>query len=883
MRLPLLQAFAAFACVFVVFTLPSLNAAPVQILLDTDMDADDVFAILYLLKQDRTKINLKAITISANAWSDAGHAVNLLYDLLYMMGRDDISVGVGGEGGISFEGKFSQNVGGYLPLIEQRHSTAGGCRYRQAIPPGSGGLLDIDTMYGIRKQFLPQGKRRYVPLRQPTAQTVMMEAISSGQIVVMLIGSHTNFAALLMTNPEIKHNISRIYIMGGAVNSSNPTGCCPEGSQAFCTPSQCGDVGNLFSAVDTNPWAEFNIFSDPFAAYQVFHSGIPMTLVPLDATDTIPISRKFFSALKKYQRTYEAQWVYEVLKIIRDTWFDDNFNKEYFFWDSLTASVTVSGILTDHNIEKNKVCVLHYTSVTVMTSNKPYGVQDGSNPFFDNRTIPEFSLEKGGIHSGHVQTGLEDPFCLVSGEKGKCMDGYTMATSGPEGVLMQVGVSAKPNSEENDDFEFSFEKSFVDRLNAAEQTALYNFETQFPCYKQVFYKPKLSTRNNGKPVIFDTDLSPGDIITLFYILKLPRKIIDLKAVTVTATGWSNAATVETVYDLLHMMGRDDIPVGLGEFFALGQAYPPTQSTGDCKYRQAIPNGAGGFIDVDTLFGLARDLPRSPRRYTAENSIKFGAPRNTDHPELRQPKAQEVIENILKDHYKKSKVTILTGGPLTNIATFLVSNSSHISSIEELYIAGGSINLPHNAHKNEHLGNVCTISENKVAEFNFFLDPHAAKTTLESDFNVSLVPLDALYRHSLFRGVLNKLDVKRQTPEARFVYHLLFRIQELQLQSNAYSHTAKLMDEAFLALAYINREKLKKHFKVKPIMVMANGNVATDGWTKVDHLHGKHVRYLNAVNPHTLAVELVKVLNNPSQSAIVASFDEQEKVWRKCKE
>ena len=30
---------------------------------------------------------MQAITINANEWSDAGHAVNHLYDILYMMGR----------------------------------------------------------------------------------------------------------------------------------------------------------------------------------------------------------------------------------------------------------------------------------------------------------------------------------------------------------------------------------------------------------------------------------------------------------------------------------------------------------------------------------------------------------------------------------------------------------------------------------------------------------------------------------------------------------------------------------------------------------------------------------------------------------------------------
>lgn len=36
-----------------------------------------------------------------------------------MMDRDDISVGVGGEGGISNDSKIHPDVGGYLPLIDQ--------------------------------------------------------------------------------------------------------------------------------------------------------------------------------------------------------------------------------------------------------------------------------------------------------------------------------------------------------------------------------------------------------------------------------------------------------------------------------------------------------------------------------------------------------------------------------------------------------------------------------------------------------------------------------------------------------------------------------------------------------------------------------------------
>lgn len=45
--------------------------------------------------------------------------MNHVYDILYMMGRDDIAVGVGGEGGILQDGTVLPNVGGYLPIIEQ--------------------------------------------------------------------------------------------------------------------------------------------------------------------------------------------------------------------------------------------------------------------------------------------------------------------------------------------------------------------------------------------------------------------------------------------------------------------------------------------------------------------------------------------------------------------------------------------------------------------------------------------------------------------------------------------------------------------------------------------------------------------------------------------
>ncbi|KAK1583772.1 hypothetical protein Q3G72_026774 [Acer saccharum] len=100
---------------------------------------------------------LQAITIKANGWSDGGHAINHMYDILFMMDQDHIPVGVRGEGGILPNGTILPNVGGFQPINDQGMSTAGGCRYRQAIPVGLRGRQDISSNLSLRKAFLPQG------------------------------------------------------------------------------------------------------------------------------------------------------------------------------------------------------------------------------------------------------------------------------------------------------------------------------------------------------------------------------------------------------------------------------------------------------------------------------------------------------------------------------------------------------------------------------------------------------------------------------------------------------------------------------------------------------------------------------------------------------
>ncbi|KAK3200388.1 hypothetical protein Dsin_023803 [Dipteronia sinensis] len=797
---------------------------PRRILVDSDVDTDDVFALIYLLKQNKSEFDLQAITINANGWSDGGHAINHLYDILFMMDQDHIPVGVGGEGGILPNSSILPNVGGFLPIIDQGMSTAGGCRYRQAIPVGVRGHRDVNSNFGLRKSFLPQGGRKYTPLDQPTAQQVMINAISAGPTTVFLLGAHTNFAIFLTNNPHLRKNVEHIYVMGGGIATK-----CLNGANS--TSEQCISIGNL-DPKDSNPYAEFNIFSDPFAAYQVLHSGIPVTLIPLDATRTIPVSKDFLVEYEKRQNTYEAQYCFQSLKMLRDTWINDRFHEEYCMWDSFMVGVALSIMRNSQsNNGENEFSEMEYMNITVVTSNEPYGVSDGSNPLIDGLAVPKFNVTKNGAHSGHVQMGMLDPFCFRIG-KGKCQDGNVKEVTGPEAVRVLVATKAKPSHYSGSLLQKEFYESFLDVLNSPKQTGRFNISTQFPHYKAVVYKPDFEKKIMGKPVVYDMDMSSGDFLALLYLLKLPVELINLKGILISPTGWATSATVDVVYDLLHMMGRDDIPVGLGDVFAVGQVHPTFPGIGDCKYVKAIPQGSGGLMDSDTLYGLASRLAS----YTAENTVNSGAPRDTDHPELRQPSALDVWKSIVESLDPGSKITVLTNGPLTNLAKIIHSaNSTPV--IQEVYIVGGNIDYDINK------GNVFTVPSNEHAEFNMFLDPLAAKTVFESKLNITLIPLQLQKRVSSFSAILNKLWTKSGTPESVFSRRLLSRLWQLQLRHSSYHHVDTFLGEILGVVILGGHSHLNLTYNFKPLKIIADGDISNVGQIIIDEEQGKLVKVM----------------------------------------
>jgi pyrimidine-specific ribonucleoside hydrolase len=138
----------------------------------------------------------------------------------------------------------------------------------------------------------------------------------------------TNIAEALQKAPEISADIEKIYVMGGAVAIG-------------------GNVGNSGVGI-RNDYAEWNIYIDPTAANIVFNSGIPVILVPLDATRDVPVTRKFYEGLGENRDTAAAKLVYDILTANLDFIDSGGFQ----FWDSLTAAIfTDEGLASFEDVE----------------------------------------------------------------------------------------------------------------------------------------------------------------------------------------------------------------------------------------------------------------------------------------------------------------------------------------------------------------------------------------------------------------------------------------------------------------------------------------------------------------------------------------------------
>jgi purine nucleosidase len=118
-----------------------------------------------------------------------------------------------------------------------------------------------------------------VPLEEPKLELANGHAVDfltkvlvnawPASITLCLLGPMTNLAAALVQEPEIRHGIKEVVLMGGGYHVK----------------------GNV------TPTAEFNIYADPEAAAVVFGSGVPIVVLPLDVTHQVLSTKERVSRL----------------------------------------------------------------------------------------------------------------------------------------------------------------------------------------------------------------------------------------------------------------------------------------------------------------------------------------------------------------------------------------------------------------------------------------------------------------------------------------------------------------------------------------------------------------------------------------------------------
>lgn len=210
---------------------PTPSVKDMSIIYDDDGSRDGTVALLYLLS--KPKVSIKAVNIS---YGEAHPEIYIQHigRMLDAVGHPDIALGAG-----------------------------------QDAPVGTGTPFP-DWLRQLCDNFwnypLPNSDKTYPAQNAPELMVSTINRASE-PITIFMSGTFTSLAQALQLDPGIRENIATVYIMGGAV----------------FVP---GNITNLIPD-SSNKVAEWNIFSDPQAAAEVFDAGLDMYLVPLDATNQV--------------------------------------------------------------------------------------------------------------------------------------------------------------------------------------------------------------------------------------------------------------------------------------------------------------------------------------------------------------------------------------------------------------------------------------------------------------------------------------------------------------------------------------------------------------------------------------------------------------------
>jgi inosine-uridine nucleoside N-ribohydrolase len=251
-------------------------------------------------------------------------------------------------------------------------------------------------------------------------------------------------------------------------------------------------------------------------------------------------------------------------------------------------------------------------------------------------------------------------------------------------------------------------------------------------------------------IIIDTDPGVDDAIAILLALRSPE--LKVEAITPVSGNVPLELTLTNALRLVEIAGRTDIPV------AAGASHPLTRRLVTAKYAHGN-NGLGG--------------------------VDFPAPTTKPSRET----ANEIISRIVRE--SPGEITIVALGPLTNIATVLRSDPELAGMIRGIALMGGSLSG----------GNVTPS-----AEFNFYVDPEAARIVFDSHIPLTMVGLDVTRKVLLREDHIQLLEASKNPVSqaaARVMRATLERVRDANHAPTFAMHdpltVASLIDPSILTL------------------------------------------------------------------------------------
>jgi len=254
------------------------NKPTINLIFDHDGGVDDLLSLMLILSM-RT-INLLGVTITpADCYAD--DAVTSTLKLLSLYGKTNIPVSVGNQyGPNAFPADFRAQP-----------------RACHAFPAMLRITENRDQITGI-------------PAHQWLIDNLSNE---TSPITLLLTGPASNLTKALKDSPAIKKNIEKVIWMGGAI-----------------------DVRGNVAMHDHDGSAEWNAYWDPDSTVDLIKAELPLILLPLDASNALPVNWAFLQKLAKVNSPITDLagqfWAVTVTAI-------PSYEFTYFMWDILATAL----------------------------------------------------------------------------------------------------------------------------------------------------------------------------------------------------------------------------------------------------------------------------------------------------------------------------------------------------------------------------------------------------------------------------------------------------------------------------------------------------------------------------------------------------------------